>query len=98
MGSYKLSTEATKDITGIYIFSIRNFGFNQAKKYVTELEAFFIELSEKEELARDASLFAYNLKLYDFKSHVIFYLREEKDTILVVSVLGKYMTEFATQT
>ena len=51
MGSYKLSTEATKDITGIYIFSIRNFGFNQAKKYVTELEAFFIELSEKEELA-----------------------------------------------
>lgn len=91
MGNYKLSTEATKDITGIYIFSIRNFGYDQAKKYVKELEGFFIELSERDELARDASLFAHNLKYYNYKSHVIFYLEEEDSSILIIRVLGKHM-------
>lgn len=91
MESYNLSVEASKDITGIYIFSIRNFGFNQAKKYIKDLELFFVELSERKELARDASMFVHNLKYYNFKSHVIFYLKEEKNKIFIVRVLGKHM-------
>ncbi len=90
MTRYKLSVEATKDITGIYIYSIRNFGFCQAKIYIKELELFFNELSEREELARDASLFAHNLKYYNYKSHVIFYIKE-KNTVLIIRVLGKHM-------
>jgi toxin ParE1/3/4 len=91
MENYKLSTEATKDIAGIYIYSIRNFGYNQAKKYIKELEGFFIELSEREELSRDASMFAHNLKYYNFKSHVIFYLEEKDNSVLIIRVLGKHM-------
>ncbi len=90
MGNYNLSGEASKDITGIYIFSIRNFGFSQAKKYIKELEIFLFELSERKELARDASMFAHNLKYYSYKSHVIFYF-EQKNKILVIRVLGKHM-------
>ena len=91
MVSYKLSGEASKDLTGIYIYSIRNFGFTQAKTYLNTLESFFIELSERQVLARDASIFAYNLKYYNFKSHVIFYRFTDKKSILIIRVLGKQM-------
>jgi len=91
MGNYKLSVEASKDVAGIYIFSIRNFEFDQAKRYVKELEIFFLELSDRKELARDASMFAHNLKYYNFKSHVVFYLKDENNTILIIRVLGKHM-------
>ena len=91
MVNYSLSGKASKDITGIYIFSIRNFGLKQAKKNINELEAFFIELSTRPELSKDASLFAYNLKYYNYKSHVIFYIYTKKNSILIVRVLGKHM-------
>ncbi|MGZ0017003.1 type II toxin-antitoxin system RelE/ParE family toxin [Yeosuana sp. AK3] len=91
MTSYKLSGEATKDLTGIYIYSIRNFGFDEAKTYLKSLEAFLTELATRQELARDASIFANNLKYYNYKSHVIFYTFLDAKTILVVKVLGKHM-------
>lgn len=91
MANYKLSGEATKDVTGIYIYSIRNFGLKQAKTYLKTLESFFIELAERPELARDASIFAYNLKYYNFKSQVIFYRFTDKKSILIIRVLGKQM-------
>lgn len=91
MANYKLSGEASKDITGIYIYSIRNFGIKQVKTHLKTLESFFIELSERSELARDASIFAYNLKYYNFQSHIIFYRFIDKKSILIVRVLGKQM-------
>lgn len=94
MASYKLSGEASKDLTGIYIYSIRNFGFKQAKTYLKELDAFFIELSQRPELAREASIFAHNLKYYNFKSYVIFYRFIDEKTVLIIRVLGKHMDFF----
>ena len=91
MASYKLSGEAAKDLTGIYIYSIRNFGLNHAKLYLTSLESFLVELSNRPELARDASIFAHNLKYYNYKSHVIFYIQNDAKSILIVRVLGKHM-------
>ena len=91
MANYKLSGEATKDLTGIYIYSIRNFGFKQAKTYLQTLDNFFIELANRPELARDASIFVYNLKYYNFKSHVIFYRYIDDKSVLIIRILGKHM-------
>lgn len=91
MGSYKLSGKAAQDLTGIYIFGIRNFGHSNAKNYIKTLENFVLELSERPSLARDASMFAHELKFYNFKSHVIFYMFTKADNILIVRVLGKHM-------
>lgn len=91
MGSYKLSGAASNDVVGIYKFGIKTFGQISAEQYVSSLENFLKELSDRPELARDASMFANNLKYYRFKSNVIFYVFDSTDEILIIRILGKRM-------
>ncbi len=91
MGHYKLSGSASKDIIHIYKFGIDRFGLTQAKKYLFSLENFLEELAERPEFARDASIFAHNLYFYNHKAHVIFYLKDGDDSILVIRILGSRM-------
>lgn len=91
MGSYNLSTRAQFDIVGIYKHGIKYFGSVQALDYLTQLERFLEELSERPELARDASSLANALKFYNFKGHVVYYSFDDDDEIYVVRVLGKRM-------
>ncbi len=91
MGNYSLSGAASNDIAGIYRYGIKNFGLNPAQIYIEELEKFLVELSEREELSKDASTFAYNLKYYNYKAHVVFYVFNESQSIFVVRILGKRM-------
>tara|TARA_R110000765_G_scaffold385204_1_gene477006 strand:- start:300 stop:593 length:294 start_codon:yes stop_codon:yes gene_type:complete len=91
MGIYKLSGASSKDLAGIYKFGIVTFGLSSAKEYLTSLEFFLEELADRKELARDASMFAKDLKYYRFKSHVIFYVFDKPDEIFVIRILGKRM-------
>ena len=91
MASYKLSKASSNDIIGIYKFGIINFGLNPAKDYLNSLENFFEELAIRPELARDASIFARDLKHYRFKSHVIFYVFDNSNQIFIIRILGKRM-------
>ena len=91
MGNYSLSGSASIDLIGIYKFGKNRFGKQQAQKYLFSLENFLKELSERPNLARDASMFAHNLKYYNYKSHVIFYLINSSNTIYIVRVLGSRM-------
>ncbi len=91
MANYKLSGASSNDIVGIYKFGIKTFGLNPAKEYLKSLENFLLELAERPELARDASIFAKDLKHYRFKSHVIFYVFDKSDEILIIRILGKRM-------
>ena len=91
MANYKLSGAATSDIVAIYKFGIKHFGPQPAKNYILDLEAFLLELAQRQELARDASMFAQSLKYYRFKAHIIFYHFTGKNEILVIRILGKRM-------
>lgn len=91
MVSYKLSGAASNDIVGIYKFGIETFGLYPAKVYVSSLEIFLEELVGKPELARDASIFARGLLFYNFKGHVIFYVFDNLNEILIIRILGKRM-------
>jgi toxin ParE1/3/4 len=91
MGNYKLSGASSIDIVGIYKFGIKTFGLYPAKEYLNSLENFLEELLNKPELARDASIFAHNLKRCRFNTHVIFYVLDDVNEIFVIRVLGKRM-------
>ncbi|TMM32452.1 type II toxin-antitoxin system RelE/ParE family toxin [Polaribacter aestuariivivens] len=91
MGNYKLSGASSNDVVGIYKFGIVTFGLYSAKEYVASLELFLEELSERPELARDASMFAKDLLFYRYKAHVIFYVFDGNNEILVIRILGKRM-------
>lgn len=91
MGNYKLSSSSTLDFVGIYKFGKNRFGNEQAKKYLISIENILIELAENPYLDRDASMFAHNLKYYNFRAQVIFYIRDSPNTIYIVRVLGSRM-------
>lgn len=91
VANYELSAYAQADLVGIYKYGIKNFGTGPAVDYLRKLEAFLLELSTRPELEKDASALAVNLKFYQFKAHVIFYVRDDSDSIYVVRVLGKRM-------
>ncbi|MEM7485678.1 MAG: type II toxin-antitoxin system RelE/ParE family toxin [Bacteroidota bacterium] len=91
MASYSLSTRAQFDLVGIYKYGIRYFGQNQATTYLHELERFLLELSNRQELAKDATFISNALKYYNFRAHVIFYLFDDNGEIYAVRVLGKRM-------
>jgi len=91
MENYRLSGVASNDIVGIYKFGIKTFGLEPAREYLNSLENFLEELANRPELARDASIFAINLKHYRYKSHVIFYVFDAPNKIFVIRILGKRM-------
>ena len=91
MANYNLSARAQYDFFGIYKYGIKYFGRPQATDYLFELENFLFELAERAELARDASTITSNLKFYNFKAHVIFYVFDDTPEIFVIRVLGKRM-------
>lgn len=91
MASYNLSGRAQSDLAGIYKYGARHFGQRQAADYLFELENFMIGLAERPTLARDASTISNNLKFYNFKAHVIFYVLDNENEIFVIRVLGKRM-------
>lgn len=91
MVSYKLTRLATLDIADIYKFGSKTFGAKPTQNYITSLEKFFIELSSRKEIARDASVFRQNLKFYNFKSHVVFYEFIDDNSIRIIRILGNKM-------
>lgn len=91
MANYNLSGRAQFDLIGIYKYGIKYFGQSQATEYLSELENFFLELANRQELARDASTISNNLKFYKFRAHVIFYVFDDDKEIFVIRVLGKRM-------
>ncbi|NJN50032.1 MAG: type II toxin-antitoxin system RelE/ParE family toxin [Polaribacter sp.] len=91
MANYKLTRLATADLVIIYKFGVENFGLKSSQNYILSIETFLIELSNKKEIARDASILVENLKFYNYKGHVIFYEFLSDNSIRVIRVLGKRM-------
>lgn len=91
MGNYNLSGKAQEDLVIIYKFGKRHFGEEQTVSYLSNMELFLEELSERPELARDASKMATSLKFYNYKAYVICYLLENDNDIFVTRILGKRM-------
>ena len=90
MGNYKLSEACKIDIDEIYEYGIKNFGLAQAQNYLLELHELFFTLADNVNIGRDASEFFPLLKRFTYKSHMIFYLQKNSET-LIVRVLSQSM-------
>ncbi len=91
MGNYNLSGRAQNDLVGIYKYGTKYFGQTPATSYLSDLEEFLIELSERPELAKEASTISHSLKYYRYKAHMIFFIFDKPNEIYVVRILGKRM-------
>ena len=90
MGVYRLSREAAIDLDGIHEYTTINFGLTQAHSYLTGLHERFGALAQQPMLGRGAGRVARNLRRYEYQSHVVFYIPEDDD-VLIVRILHKNM-------
>lgn len=84
--SYKLSKEADFDLEAIFDYTQHHHGFNQAVKYLNDLDAAFKQLVIKPEIGRKRNEIKIELYSIAEQEHIIFY-RILKNHIRIVRVL-----------
>ena len=90
MPEYRLTSRAEADFAEIADYTIATFGVEQARRYFTEFEACLEALAENPRLGRRAERLAPNLRRFEHRAHVIFYV-EDQNRVLVVRILHASM-------
>ena len=90
MAAYRLTAKAADDLDGIHEYTITNFGLEQARDYLNGLSQRFGDLAERPALGRRADRLAPGLRRYPYRSHIVFYMLENKG-VLIVRVLHESM-------
>jgi toxin ParE1/3/4 len=85
--AYLTTRAADEDIIGIYQYGCATFGQSQAEHYFAGLRTCFEALSANPHLGRTHEELQPSVRLHFHRSHVIAYVAQEKD-ILIVRVLG----------
>ena len=74
----------------IHQYTTANFGLPQAQRYLNGMHERFEDLARQPMLGRSAGRLAPNLRRYEYRSHVVFYVPEEEG-VLIVRVLHQSM-------
>ena len=90
MAAYRLSRKAAIDIGEIHEYTTVNFGLPQARKYLNAMHERFEDLARQPMLGRSGGRVAPNLRRYEYRSHVVFYVAED-DGVRTVRVLHRSM-------
>lgn len=83
---YILSQEADNDLEKIFDYTLEEFGFNQAVKYLDEIAEVFVKIIKTPEIGRSRNEIKKNLYSLPIGSHVVFYTIQI-DHIRIVRVL-----------
>ena len=87
---YSLSKKADKDFEGIYRYTYKEFGEQQADKYTDSLEACFLLLCDNPTIGRNVDIISKGLYQHEHQEHTIFY-RIRKNEIFIVRLLHNSM-------
>ena len=90
MAVYRLSRKAVADLDGIHEYTIVNFGVTKARTYMSGLHERFESLARQPTLGREANKIVPGLRRYEYRSHVVFYVPEDR-SVMIVRVLHKNM-------
>jgi len=88
--AYQLTRIADEDLTKIWHATREHWSSRQADKYLTELEACFIELAERPELGRSRPEIKAGYRSMPKNKHLIFY-RHHHGRIEIIRVLHQRM-------
>ncbi len=81
--SFRLTPRAATDLDAIADYTIETFGSKQARRYCDALETCFQTIANNPKLGRSADQLAPELRRYEHQSHVVFYLPEGQDALIV---------------
>ena len=77
MATCRLSRKAAIDLGGIHAYTTVNFGLTQARRYLSGMHERFEDLARQPMLGRSASQLSPNLRRYEYRSHVVFFVAED---------------------
>ena len=83
MGAYRLTRRAAADLDAIFEYTALRFGLGQARSYFNMLHECCRRLAGNPGLGRSAESLAPGLRRYEFRSHVVFYLAESPELVIV---------------
>ena len=86
MAEYRLRPKARSDIDGIWDYTVKTWGVQQARSYITGLHDVCIELAENPDLGKRRDELYKGLRVYPSGKHVVFYITMDKG-IDVVRIL-----------
>ena len=84
--SVRKSRQAEADIVGIYVSGIRDFGLQQADKYMTGLDSVMKRLSQFPRMARERLEITPPVRVYPYGAHLVIYTVNEDDDVYVLRV------------
>lgn len=87
---YKLSHLAAEDFSGIYEYTLLNFGVRQADKFTDDMETSLERLANSPLLGRHIPEIGPEIRRLDHDRHAIFYRVREGD-IFIVRILHQQM-------
>ena len=90
MTDYRLTALAELDLAGIASYTIEALGIEQARRYRDGLDICFRNLAANPRLGRSAEDLAPDLRRFEHRSHVVFYL-EHEGGVLIVRILHATM-------
>jgi toxin ParE1/3/4 len=79
--------DAEESLLDIYLYTLEQFGLNQAERYEEGLGRIFSLLAEHPMMGRPRDDIFAGLRRHVWKAHVIYY-RIEDDGILIINILG----------
>ena len=91
MEPFQLSKEAKNDLRSIAVFTENRWGRPQRNLYIKQLDEAFLMLAQNPNLGSSCDTIRETYKKFPQGSHIIFYKRNTKSTILVVRILHKSM-------
>lgn len=87
---YKLSRLAADDFTGIYEYTLLNFGVVQADDYTDALESILQSIVHSPFIGREYPGIAVGIRRLDYRQHAIFYRARGAD-IFILRILHQQM-------
>ena len=81
--SYRFTDEAKEDLEGIVSYTHDKWGRDQVIKYLDGLKAKAIILVEHPAIGNDVSEYYEGLRATPYQSHVIYYVEQNKDIVIV---------------
>ncbi len=90
MAEYRLAPAAVSDLEAIWIYTAKQWGIEQAHRYIDTLTAAFAELAHTPKIASTCDHIRPGYRRWNVERHVIFF-RMTSDGIAVIRILHDSM-------
>lgn len=87
MANYRLTNKAKSDLADIWDYTIQTWSQNQAQRYYEQFIESFIYIASNPNIGKDYSEVTQGLLGLSVGKHLVFYQKENKNSVLIIRIL-----------